>query len=153
MNKRSTILAFIVVFVVAAALIAIFGSKNSAKDKTNETVTNVTQQQPSEGASKTTPPTSDSPIPPVPTQSETIAIQDMAFNSKDITIKVGTKVTWTNNDSAKHTVTSDSASDDSPASAELAKGESYSFTFMKVGVYHYHCSLHSGMTGTVTVTE
>lgn len=46
----------------------------------------------------------------------TVAIQDFAFSPQTLTVKAGTTVTWTNEDTAPHTVTStDAASTDAAA--------------------------------------
>lgn len=80
-----------------------------------------------------------------------IAIQNFAFAPASTTVKVGTTVTWTNQDSASHNVV-ETDGQAGPQSSTLANGQSYSFTFAKAGTYHYHCSFHPSMTGTVTVT-
>jgi plastocyanin len=85
---------------------------------------------------------------------DSVVIKDFAFKPSDLKVKAGTKVTWTNEDSATHTATSDDGSN-APAkfdSGDLPKGKSYSFTFEKPGTYKYHCSIHSYMKGTVTVS-
>ena len=41
-------------------------------------------------------------------QTVAVAIENFSFNSDSITINAGDTVTWTNNDSSRHTVTSDS---------------------------------------------
>lgn len=80
-----------------------------------------------------------------------VTIQDFAFSPKSITVKAGTTVTWTNQDSVKHNVVSDS--DGGPDGPLLSKGETYSYTFAKAGTYDYHCQPHPYMKGTVTVTD
>jgi plastocyanin len=65
-----------------------------------------------------------------------------------LTVKVGTTVTWTNQDSAPHTVTAD---DNSWGSGRMAKGGQYSFSFDQPGTYPYHCGAHPAMTGTIIV--
>ncbi len=40
--------------------------------------------------------------------SATVSIQNFSFNPASLSVKTGTKVTWTNNDSVAHTITSDS---------------------------------------------
>ena len=82
-----------------------------------------------------------------------IAISNFAFGKGSITIKAGTKVTWTNQDSAPHTATADNGSWDS---GTLQKGQSFSFTFNKPGLVKYYCAFHGGpggqgMSGTITV--
>ncbi len=84
---------------------------------------------------------------------DTVEINDYAFGPANITVKAGTKVTWTNQDSVKHDVVADDNVDNGPKSELLAKGDTYSFTFDKAGTYTYHCSPHPYMKGTVTVTE
>lgn len=64
-------------------------------------------------------------------------------------MKAGTKVTWTNNDGAPHTVTSDSGAF---GSQTLNQGNTFSFTFTSAGTFPYHCAFHPGMKGTVIVT-
>jgi plastocyanin len=58
-------------------------------------------------------------------------------------------VTWTNNDSVAHTVTSDS--NGLLNSPTLSPGDSYSFTFPNSGSTNYHCNIHTMMRGTVIV--
>ena len=77
-----------------------------------------------------------------------VSIANFAFSPADLTVKVGTKVTWQNNDTAAHTVTADDKSFDS---GPINQGASYSFTFAKAGSYSYHCSVHPSMTAKVTV--
>ena len=86
-----------------------------------------------------------------PVASDSVTIQNFAFGPADISVKVGTKVTWTNKDSAAHTVT-ETDGQDGPQSSDLSPDATYSFTFTKAGTYHYHCAIHPSMTGTVTVS-
>ena len=65
------------------------------------------------------------------------------------TVKVGTTVKWTNNDSMAHTVTSDDGS--TFDSGNMAAGASFSFKFTTAGTFNYHCDYHAGMTGSVVV--
>ena len=75
-----------------------------------------------------------------------VSIANFAFNPADVTVKVGQSVTWTNNDTTTHTVTG--ADFDS---GPLAPGATYSHTFATAGTFDYHCSIHTSMTGKVTV--
>ena len=75
-------------------------------------------------------------------------IDDLAFEPFNITVSVGTTVTWTNNDAVSHTVTSDDMSFESEV---LTNGETFQFTFTEAGQYFYHCALHPEMHGVVTV--
>jgi plastocyanin len=78
-----------------------------------------------------------------------------AFSPATLTVKVGTKVTWTNMTQAGHTVTSDDGkSFDSGISNPIAaSGGTYSFTFKKAGTFTYHCQIHPFMKATITVTS
>ena len=77
-----------------------------------------------------------------------IDISGMAFSESTITISIGDIITWTNQDSAPHSVTADNGEFDSGA---LNNGESFTFIFNTVGTYTYHCSIHNGMTATIIV--
>lgn len=80
-----------------------------------------------------------------------VNIKEFAFGPESITVKVGTTVTWTNQDQDPHTVTSQH--DDGPLkSATLNTGDTYRYTFTKAGSYDYLCTIHPFMTGTVVVT-
>lgn len=77
-----------------------------------------------------------------------------AFSPATLTVKVGTKVTWTNMTQTGHTVTSDDGkSFDSGISNPVASGGTYSFTFTKAGTFPYHCQIHPFMKATITVTS
>jgi plastocyanin len=78
-----------------------------------------------------------------------VTIQNFAFSPQTITIAPGTKVVWTQKDSAPHTVTSDNNA--FPASNDLSSGQTYSYTFTKPGKYPYHCAVHPNMTAMVIV--
>jgi plastocyanin len=84
-----------------------------------------------------------------PVAASAVAIRNFAFGPQVITVKAGTTVHWTNNDTEAHTVTSDTSAFGSPV---LQPGASYSFAFLKPGTYHYHCTIHPFMTGMVTVS-
>jgi plastocyanin len=77
-------------------------------------------------------------------------IEGFAFAPGTIEVKVGTTITWTNNDSAPHTVT---ANDRSFDSGRMEQGQTFSFTFETAGEFAYFCEYHPGMVGTVVVTE
>ncbi|HEY6736422.1 MAG TPA: cupredoxin family copper-binding protein [Candidatus Saccharimonadia bacterium] len=79
------------------------------------------------------------------------SIKDMAFSPAGLTVKAGTTVTWKNEDSVSHNVV-ETDGQAGPSSGTLANGQTYSFAFSTPGTYHYHCSIHPSMTGTVTVT-
>jgi len=79
----------------------------------------------------------------------TVTLQNMAFNPSTLNVQVGATVTWVNKDSATHNVVSDSGVFDS---GNLANGQSYNYTFNQAGSFPYHCSIHPSMKGTIVVT-
>lgn len=84
------------------------------------------------------------------TPATAIAVHDNAYTPNVITIKVGTKVNWTNNGPSSHTVTSDSIGFDSGSLA--APNGLFQVTFTTPGTYTYHCSFHATtMLGSITV--
>lgn len=72
------------------------------------------------------------------------------FSPNPVEVKVGETVTWINDDSGRHTVTSKDGVFDSWM---IGKGQSFRFTFDKAGEYPYFCGPHPNMVGTVVVTE
>lgn len=80
-----------------------------------------------------------------------IKMQNIAFDPKAVTVKVGQKVTWTNDDSVDHNVTSQSG--ETIKSQNFGKGATFSFTPTKAGAIKYVCTLHPGMDATLTVTR
>ena len=66
----------------------------------------------------------------------------------ELTVMVGTTVTWTNRDDIPHTVVS---TDKVFKSKVLDTDEKFSFTFSTPGTFPYFCSIHPKMTGKVVV--
>ncbi|MGH3929790.1 MAG: cupredoxin domain-containing protein [Pseudonocardiaceae bacterium] len=80
-----------------------------------------------------------------------VSMEGLQFVPALLTIAVGDTVTWTNNDDALHTVTVT----DGPEIFEselLNPGDTFSYTFTKVGTYEYYCAVHPDMKGSVVVT-
>lgn len=76
----------------------------------------------------------------------------LGFSPSTITVIVGknSTVTWMNQDSAVHTSTSNTAAWDS---GNINPGASFTFYFSTPGTFHYHCSYHPWMIGTVIVVQ
>lgn len=87
-----------------------------------------------------------------PVAGDAVAVKNFAFSPASLTVKVGTTVTWTNQDTDAHTVTSQNNAGPL-ASQALSTGQTYSYTFTKAGTYSYLCTIHPFMTATVTVTQ
>lgn len=75
-----------------------------------------------------------------------VSIADFSFGAA-IEVPAGTTVTWTNNDSAPHTVTGDGGLQ----SGKMDSGATYSFTFEEAGTFNYHCEFHGNMSSTISV--
>lgn len=85
--------------------------------------------------------------PSIPASQIKISIKNFTFDPADITIKAWTTVTWTNEDSAPHTTTSDGRFD----SKSLSQWQSFSYTFDKTGNFDYICTFHPHMKGKIIV--
>jgi plastocyanin len=76
-----------------------------------------------------------------------VHIDNFTFAPKELTVKVGTVVTWKNRDDIPHTVVSAGKF----RSKTMDTDDSFAFTFTAAGEYKYFCSLHPHMTGVVKV--
>ena len=81
------------------------------------------------------------------------------FMPAEVTVDVGGEVTWSNDDTAAHTVTSgdlsadpDNVGADFDSSLFMA-GKTFSHKFDAAGEYPYFCMVHPWMVGTVIVQE
>jgi plastocyanin len=81
-----------------------------------------------------------------------VTIQNFAFNPATVSVKFGTVVVWTNQDNTAHTATSDPGAPTSFDTGNISQGNTAVFTFQTPGSYPYHCSIHTYMKGTITVT-
>lgn len=76
------------------------------------------------------------------------SIENFSYTPKQLTVKTGTTVVWTNKDDTPHTVTSN---DNLFASPLLDTNEKFQYTFTKPGKFSYFCKVHPKMTGVVEV--
>ncbi len=79
-----------------------------------------------------------------------LTMQNSAYQPTNIQVKVGTTVTWTNQDNVPHSVTFKNGMKDSGL---LSQGQSFSYTFNTPGTYQYYCTVHPYMVATVTVVS
>ena len=93
----------------------------------------------------TNPPATGSPVSIV---SGASTLTTTAYSPNPVTVAVGGSVTWTNNDNTAHTSTANGGAWNS---GTIAPGRSYTMTFSSAGTFTYRCTIHPGMTGTVTV--
>ena len=75
-------------------------------------------------------------------------LANKAFSPDTVEVAVGSTVTWTNTDTTSHTSTSNAAGWNSGI---VAPGGKFSFAFQTAGTFAYHCAIHPGMVGSVTV--
>jgi plastocyanin len=139
--KKAIVIIILAIIIGGIAIAAKNNNNNS--DNSSKTPQNTAPSSPSNTSNNT-------PAPPSSSASS-VTIQNMTFTPASISVKKGTIVTWKNNDNLAHTVTADSGK--GPNSSTVSPGDTYSFTFTKVGTFKYHCSIHPDMHGTVTVTE
>lgn len=77
-----------------------------------------------------------------------IVIKDFAFVPLSLTVKAGSTVTWANMDDEAHNIVSDT---NLFRSGGMDTNETFSFKFDKPGTYHFTCSIHPRMVGTIIV--
>jgi plastocyanin len=77
----------------------------------------------------------------------TVEIVEYDFSPRDLTIKVGTQVTWINRDNVPH----DATANDAWGTGILKMDEGTSISLDEPGTYNYICTVHPYMTGTLTV--
>lgn len=80
-----------------------------------------------------------------------VQIAGFVFGPAATTVAVGTTVTWSNSDSAAHTVTGDGNVGVLDSGA-IGQGATYTYTFDTPGTYTYYCAFHPVMKGSVEVT-
>jgi len=78
-----------------------------------------------------------------------VKIDNFSFTPPSLTVPIGTKVTWTNQDDVPHTVVSTEGK--VLKSPVLDTDQKFSYTFTAAGTYPYYCSVHPKMTGKVVV--
>ncbi|MFJ4192790.1 cupredoxin family copper-binding protein [Pseudomonas sp. NPDC089534] len=79
-----------------------------------------------------------------------IDIKEFMFGPKDLTVAVGTKVTWVNDDQIPHTV---AETHKAFRSGALDTDDTFSWVFETPGEFDYFCVLHPQMIGKIVVTQ
>ena len=103
----------------------------------------------------------DDTVAPAPTQpaaasspaqsAPAIAVADNSFSPGSLTVKAGTKVTWTWGGKNPHSVVGKFDGQD-VKSEQLTGTGTFAFTFAKAGTFEYQCGVHgAAMTGKVIV--
>lgn len=142
MNKK--ILAVIVaIVVIAAAGWLVLANQKNTSNTTNNTVA--------------TPQNQNSDTTPDAASGDMITFTNNGFSPQKLTVKKGATVTVKNEASNPVQFSSDPhpthTNEPELNMAELAPGESGTFTVTKVGTWGYHDHLDHDMTGTLVVTD
>lgn len=97
------------------------------------------------------PPTTAAVAPVLTPAPNTVTITSAGYQPNSLQVKVGDTVTWTNTDSAAHTVTSDTVGvfDSGPINSNA----NFTFTFSQAGTFTYHSTGETSITGTIVVTQ
>jgi plastocyanin len=127
---------------MALGLSACGGSGDSDTSTVTEPAESSTEE--SEQGANAASPSGEAP------RAEKVEIADFAYAPDPVTVQVGGKVTWLNQDSAPHTATAEDGSFDT---GTLEEGKLKSETFKQAGTYEYICQIHPDMHGTVEVVE
>lgn len=85
-------------------------------------------------------------------QLATVVLQNNSFQPNELQVEPGRIVAWVNQDDHPHTVTSDSGNWEKDTRVEGDSGAT-SYTFEEEGVYDVTCTIHSGMSMTITVGD
>lgn len=125
---------------VALALAFAACGDDSSTDTSTETATGAT----TESSESTAAPSAEA------RRSEKVEIVEYAYGPDPVTVQVGGKVIWLNQDTAPHTATADDGSFDT---GTIERGKLKSATFKQAGTFPYFCEIHPTMHGTVEVVE
>ena len=84
-----------------------------------------------------------------------VTMHHAAYQPTYLQVRVGTTVTWTNQDDVPHTVTfrHGMSGGTMMGSGMMTRGQSFSLTFRMPGTYQYSCLVHPSMVATVTVVS
>jgi len=87
---------------------------------------------------------------------EIVAKGGNQFTPNNIVVDEGTEVTWKNQDTIAHNVKKSADAVDfggefGVEAGQFGPGDTYSYTFDKAGQFPYTCTIHAGMSGSITV--
>jgi plastocyanin len=84
-----------------------------------------------------------------------VSMENIQFSPKDVTVKAGETITFTNKESIPHDVHKTSGPGDDFSSGDsggMQQGDTFELKLDQPGTYEYVCNVHApGMTGTITV--
>ena len=152
MNKKILISVIVIAILIIAGLIIYVSLRNT--DETpiaNNDSDNVTQEQ---NNSIVEPQTEENETEVLVNSSgnHTVEMLDFEFSPREITIRKGDTVTWTNKGKGPHYVMTSSGKRILD-SKTIHSGESWSYTFEDLGTHRYFSPIYSAMSGSVYVEE
>jgi plastocyanin len=138
----------LLILTLLAFLAACGGTTSTNPPTTTPTAASTPTSTPTAASTPTSSTSTQTPTAtPASGNAPSVSIVNFSFSPASLTVSVGTKVTWTNNDSTTHTVTDDHGA----FNQSLPPGQTFTFTFTKAGTYTYHCNIHRSMTATIIV--
>lgn len=140
MNTKRNLLLF------SLLIIAVFLLTSCAAGQTTAVTTNQNEQTTASTKTTAATTTASSTAATTSAAGNTVSIENFAFAPDTLTVKAGTTVVWTNNDTAGHNIKSDIFT-----SPTLAQGETFSFKFDTAGTFEYICGVHPSMKGKIIV--
>ena len=91
------------------------------------------------------------PKPKPTAETVTVDMKDIKFLPKDVTVKAGTTVKWTNSDKVPHTVTKTGGPGEQFDSGNVDPGGEFEQMLDAPGKIDYVCTIHPGQEGSITV--
>jgi len=139
-----------VALVIAASLLVACGSSVPAAAPTESTT--VAATQPRSPAPSSAAPSSANASATIASGTVMIEMAEHFFSPSFLTVKVGTTVVWKVVGIQSHDVHARDGSFDSPL---MAPGNTFTYTFNKVGKFPYYCAPHEGdgMFGEIDVVN
>src|SRR5215213_5542918 len=123
----------LILILLTLGLVACGGGDGDTTTPQGEITTDTTSEEPSGNA-------------PAPSgeavRAEKVRIVEFSYDPDPVTIQVGGKVNWQNEDSDPHTATADDGSFDT---GTIEEGKLKSETFKDAGTYSYFCEIHPEM--------
>ena len=104
------------------------------------------------GSGATTTQTSTGPAKTTPASGKTVRVsmKEIRYIPRDVTVGVGDKIVWTNDDPVAHTATSDPDGGKFD-SGTVQQGKTFEYVAREKGKIPYVCTIHPTQTGSITV--
>ncbi len=136
-NKKTSILAAVIVAVIVTVIVSVYAMMPVEPERVHEDIEVVHVDV----------------VMPTKVSRPGCELEDRCYIPSVISIDAGKSVSWLNDDSAFHSVTSGPyGNHDGLFDSEYMDPEDiFTFTFDESGEYVYHCTLHEWMQGVVLV--